>query len=88
MKKIKEQQYQYMMTVLAVITMVLVIGIYMTEQRENEKLMVVTSKDYIKWVDYREFDSCIFKKHLAGRIKPAFFVSTFLFLGMLFYVIV
>ena len=36
----------------------------------------------------REFDSCIFKKHLAGRIKPAFFVSTFLFLGMLFYVIV
>lgn len=53
MKKIKEQQYQYMMTVLAVITMVLVIGIYMTEQRENEKLMVVTSKDYIKWVDYQ-----------------------------------
>ena len=36
----------------------------------------------------REFDSCILKKVLAGRIKPAFFVSTFLFLGMLFYVIV
>ena len=47
----------------------------------NEKWMTI--KIYI-----REFDSCIFKKHLAGRIKPAFFVSTFLFLGMLFYVIV
>ena len=25
----------------------------------------------------REFDSCIIKKVLAGRIKPAFFVSNF-----------
>ena len=41
-----------------------------------------------KGLEAREFDSCIFKKYLAGRIKPAFFVSTFLFLGMLFYVIV
>ena len=33
----------------------------------------------------REFDSCIIQKVLAGRIKPAFFVSNILFLCMLFY---
>ena len=53
MKKIKEYHYQYMMTVLAVITMVFVIGIYIAEQHENEKMMAVTSEDYIKWVDYK-----------------------------------
>lgn len=42
-----------MMTALAVLTMVLVIGIYMAERCEDEKLMAVTSEDYIKWVDYR-----------------------------------
>ena len=36
----------------------------------------------------REFDSWIIEKMLAGRIKPAFFVSTFLFYCMLFYVII
>lgn len=36
----------------------------------------------------REFDSYTAKKVSAGRIKPAFFMSNFLFLYMLFYVIV
>ena len=31
----------------------------------------------------REFDSWIFKKVIAGRIKPAFFMSNFLFLYVL-----
>lgn len=52
MKRIRGQHEQYLMTALAVITMVLVIGIYMVEQHENEKLLAVTSEDYIKWVDY------------------------------------
>ena len=52
MRELKEKQYQYMMTGLAVLTMILVLGIYMVEQCEDEKLMAVTSEDYIKWVDY------------------------------------
>ena len=36
----------------------------------------------------REFDSWISKKVLTGRIKPAFFMSNFPFLCLLFYVIV
>ena len=35
----------------------------------------------------REFDSYIFKNHVADRINPAFFMSTFSFYSMLFYVI-
>lgn len=35
----------------------------------------------------REFDSCKKEKALAGRIKPAFFVSKIFVLGMLFSVI-
>ena len=54
----------------------------------NGSLNVGIAPEKIIETFIREFDSCIFKKHLAGRIKPAFFVSTFLFLGMLFYVIV
>lgn len=53
MRELKEKQYQYMMTGLAVLTMILVLGIYMVEQCEDEKLMAVTSEDYIKWVDYQ-----------------------------------
>ena len=33
----------------------------------------------------REFDSCILEKVLAGRIKPAFFVSNILFYCIVFY---
>ena len=33
----------------------------------------------------REFDSWISEKVPAGRIKPAFFVSNFLFLSIVFY---
>ena len=36
----------------------------------------------------REFDSYILKKQVAGHIKPAFFMSTFLFYSMLFSVII
>lgn len=49
----KENRYQYIMTVLAAVTMLLVIGIYFAEQRSQEKLQPVTSEDYIKWVDYQ-----------------------------------
>ena len=35
----------------------------------------------------REFDSLIIKKSIAGLVIPAFFMSTFLFLGMVFFVI-
>ena len=49
----RENRYQYMMTALAVFTMILVIGIYFAEQREHERLQTVTSEDYIKWVDYQ-----------------------------------
>lgn len=31
----------------------------------------------------REFDSCIIKNYLAGLIKPAFFMSNFMFLYVL-----
>ena len=53
MEKFKKNKYQYMMTGLAVLTMILVLGIYMVEQCEDGKLMAVTSEDYIKWVDYQ-----------------------------------
>lgn len=34
-------------------------------------------------VEIREFDSLILEKALAGRIKPAFFMSNFMFLYVL-----
>lgn len=53
MKEIRQNRYQYMMTALAVLTIVLVLGIYFVEQRQQEKTLAVTSEDYIKWVDYQ-----------------------------------
>ena len=44
-------------------------------------MRVTTSKSK----NAREFDSLILEKVLAGRIKPAFFVSTFLFYPIAFY---
>ena len=51
--------WEYMMTVLAVFTMVLVIGIYFAEQQEKEKLMAVTD-----WVmlDIKHMDD---EKHIS-----------------------
>ena len=34
-------------------------------------------KIYVYIFDTREFDSCIIKKLLTGRIKPVFFLSSF-----------
>lgn len=52
MEEIKKKKYQYMMTALAVLSIVLVVGIYYTEQ-EQGSMLAVTSEDYIKWVDYQ-----------------------------------
>lgn len=52
MEKVRKNKYQYMMTVLAALTIVLVAGIYFTEQRQDG-MLAVTSEDYIKWVDYK-----------------------------------
>ena len=40
------------------------------------------------YLNTREFDSWISRKVLAGLIKPAFFMSIFMFYMLLFYVIV
>lgn len=53
MEKLEKNRYQYIMTVLAALTIVLVVGIYFAEQRQDKKLLAVTSEDYIKWVDYQ-----------------------------------
>lgn len=53
MERVIKNRYQYMMTALAVFTIVLVVGIYFAEERQNERTMAVTSEDYIKWVDYQ-----------------------------------
>lgn len=52
MEEIRKNKYQYMMTALAVLTIALVVGIYLAEQGQRS-LLAVTSKDYIKWVDYQ-----------------------------------
>ena len=52
MEVIKRNKYQYMMIALAVLTIVLVVGIYFTEQKQGG-MLAVTSEDYIKWVDYQ-----------------------------------
>ena len=52
MEEIKKNKYQYMITALAMLTIVLVVGIYFAEQQQ-ERLLAVTSEDYIKWVDYQ-----------------------------------
>ena len=52
MEEIRKNKYQYMMTALAVLTIALVAGIYLAEQGQRN-LLAVTSKDYIKWVDYQ-----------------------------------
>ena len=51
-EEIKKNKYQYMITALAMLTIVLVVGIYFAEQQQ-ERLLAVTSEDYIKWVDYQ-----------------------------------
>ena len=51
MERIAKNKYQYMMTVLAALTIVLVTGIYLAEQK-TEGMLAVTSEEYIKWVDY------------------------------------
>lgn len=52
MEEIRKNKYRYMMTALAVLTIALVAGIYLAEQGQRS-LLAVTSKDYIKWVDYQ-----------------------------------
>ena len=41
--------------------------------------MQLKGKTAVLAVTGREFDSCIIKKLLTGRIKPVFFLSSFLF---------
>ena len=48
---------------------------------KNHNEIIANSQEQIN----REFDSCIIKNYLAGLIKPAFFMSNFMFLYVLVY---
>ncbi|NDO49202.1 hypothetical protein FMM75_07130, partial [Lachnospiraceae bacterium MD335] len=48
----------------------------------------ITNEELGIWLSAREFDSFIFQKNLAGLIKPAFFMSIFLFYFIVLYSII
>ena len=55
------------------------------DQELHSQSMIREDINFKQVENTREFDSSIFKKSIAGLVKPAFFMSNFLFLGIAIY---